>query len=275
MKTMGNKRINKDAHHLWSAHRNERGKINVVRSKKEPEEFGNSNNTDKDAAREISNAYWGLWGASLIDDNESFLNDIPSGIVDRFNIVAKEVLGKGETINRVYNWRELKTAFGVGTVDEIRKNISDGMRIRLISKYLNTPFVVTAELIDHLGDMNKRDLKNIVDLIKKGEDKRATKEFGKNAKTASKICKHYFKTGHTKLAVDEKAKKYFENYFGPFGKELTREIKKRVRADLINSWMRKNGVDEAARKYWSSYYSSTDYGEEMVKDIAKKLSPAR
>lgn len=273
MKTRDKKRLPKNAHHLWSAYRDDEGRVSVVRSKEEPEEWSDDN-IDKEAARETSKAYWGLWGASLVD-NEPFFNDIPSGIVDRFNVVAKKALDENKTQRRVYSWKELKTAFGKNVVNEIRESISDGMKIRLASKYLNTPFVITAELIDHLEDLDRKSLKDIVNLVRKGKDKEAIAKFGDSAKTASKIYKYYSKTGRTKLAVDEKAKRYFEDYFGPFGKELTREIKKRVRADLVSSWMRKNGVDESAREYWSSYYSATDYGEEMVKDIAKKLSPAR
>jgi len=267
-----NKNYTRNAHHLWSAHSDEGGKVKLVRSKMEPENFEDLEGTEKEAAREVSNAYWGLWGASLTD-NELLSSDIPAGIVDRLNIVAGEMSRK-QASARVYNWNELRTAFGSTTVDEIRKSISDGMKIRMISKHLDVPFIITAELIDHFGDTDKQELKDIVDLIRNGNSKRAVKEFGSKAQKVKKICDHYVRTGSTKLAVDEKAKSYWENFYGPYGKELTREIKRRVRADLLGSWMHKNGVDDSAKDYWSSYYSE-GYGEEMVKDLAKKLSPVK
>lgn len=261
--------MGRNSHHLWSAHKDDQGKISVVRSKIEPESFENQDGEEsgKKAAMELTNACWGLWGASLVDE-ELLYNSIPQGIVDRLNVTAK----KAEKPRRVYEWKELRTAFGEKVVDEIRKSISDGMRIRIISKYLNTPFIVTADLVDHLADTDKRELKDIIDMVRSGHSREATKKFGSKARIATRIYSYYSKIGSTKLAIDEKAKRYFEDYYGPFGKEMVREIKRRVRADLVNDWMRKNGVDEAARDYWKSYLSN--YGEEMVKALSKKLTPS-
>jgi len=262
-----NRKPNRQAHHLWSAHTDEQGKISVVRSKTEPEDF------DREAAADISNAYWGLWGASLVD-NELLSNNIPSGIVARLGKVAKNTLKRDPLVPRVLKWSVLRKTFGSDVVDEIRKNISDGMKIRIASKYLNIPFVVTAELMDYFGDVNKQEFKSIINLVKAGQNREATRKFGSKARTTKRVYDHYSKSGYSKLAVDDQAKAYWEQYFGPFGVELTREIKKRVKADLISSWMRKNGVDEAAVEYWSSYYSD-GYGADMTKDLAKKLSPVK
>jgi hypothetical protein len=274
MNTRGNEKISQSertAHHLWSANATEEGKISVMRSKAEPEEF-DLDPVEKEAAEDISKAYWGIWGASLAD-NELLSTDIPKGIVDRLNIVAVQDMSAGKTA-AVHSWDKLRRAFGGEKINDIRKNVSDGIRIRVISKYLNVPFVVTAELVDHLGDIKNSEFKSIMDLVKSGRGKKAAEEFGAKAKTANKIYNYYRKTGATKLAVDDKARMYFESYYGPFGKELTREVKKRVRADLLSHWMKKNGVDEKAVEYWSAYYSD-GYGEQMVKDLAKKLSPVK
>ncbi len=263
------KRIDRQAHHLWSAHENEGGRVNVVRSKVEPEDFEGA---EKEAAREVSNAYWGLWGASLTD-NELLSNDIPAGIVARLNVVAGEMRSK-QARSKVHSWAKLRKVFGSTTVDEVRTSISEGMKIRMVSKYLDVPFIIAAELTDHFGEGNTQELKDIVDRVKLGKSGSAVREFGKKAKLINRIYNHYTKTSTTKLAVDDKAKAYWEQYYGPFGLELTREIKKRVRADLLSSWMHKNGVDESAKEYWSSYYSD-GYGEEMVQDMAKRLSPVK
>lgn len=265
----GKKNLSRNAHHLWSAYKDENGGIKVVRSKMEPEEFDNDS-IDKEASREVSNAYWGLWGASLVD-TDLFSNNISSGIVDRMNVVASKMSRK-EASKRLYSWSELRKAFGTDIVNEVRKNVSDGMRIRVVSKYLDVPFIMTADLIDHFGDSNKQELKDIVDLVKSGHVKKAVQEFGEKAEVVDNICKYYSKTGSTKLAVDDNAKRYFEDYYGPFGKELVREIKKRVRADLIDSWMKKAGVNDQAREYWSAYYSNS-YDSETVRDMIRKLSP--
>ncbi len=259
----------KHAHHLWSANECEDGKINIVRSKTEPEDFEEKlMNRD---AKEVFNACWGLWGASLTDD-ELLSNSIPSGVVSRLNKAANNLIYENKKLKRILSWDELRTAFGSDKVNEIRKNISNGMGIRVVSKHLNVPFMVTAELLDHLGDVDGGELKDIVNIIKSGNNnKKASEKFGNKIKIAERIYNHYSKTGMHKLSVDEKAKQYFEDYFGPFGKELTREIKKRVRADLIKAWMNKNGVDEKAVEYWSNYFA--DYGREWVSILPKKISP--
>ncbi len=255
----------KDAHHLWSAEKDEAGRLRVVRSKEEPEMF--LNDKERETAKEVCAAVWGLWGASLVDG--AFGTEIPSGVVARLAKVASQESQKGNAYPRVYTWNELRRAFGTEVVEEIRGHVSDGMRVRMASRYLDVPFLVAADIIDRFG--STENLKEIVTAVKTG--KVATiRKLGKAAGVIQGIYQRYTENGNHKLAIDEAAKKYYENYYGPFGKELTREIKRRVRADLAEAWLRKNGVDQKAVDYWSGYFSN-GYGDEMVKELAKKLAP--
>jgi hypothetical protein len=216
---------------------------------------------DNKIAKDVCAASWGLWGASLVDD--AYTDKIPGGIVAQLNRVASDE--RRDTYPRAYSWDELRRAFG-GRVNEIRKSISDGMRIRMASKYLDIPFIMAAELVDRFDDI--KPLKEVVAAVKRGQP---IVKMVKQAGVVQGIYEKYAKGNH-KLAIDEQAKKYYEDYLGPFGKELTREVKKRVRADLAEAWLRKNGVDQKAVDYWSSYFSG-GYGADLVKDLAKKLSP--
>ena len=244
----------RNAHHLWTAQRDESGKVKVIRSKREPDEF--------DKKREAAAACWGLWGASLVDD-EMFSSEIPKGIVARLNEVTSEPK------DRIYSWAELKKAFGEDTINEVRKDISGGIKIRQASKYLDIPFIMAAELIDRFGSASR--VEGLVKIARSGGD---LGRYGSKGRLVQDIYRKYSRKGLYKLAVDEKAKRYFEDYYGTFGKELVREIKKRVRADLASTWLRKNGVDEKAVSYWTNYFL-WGYGEDLVKDLAKKLSPAK
>ena len=225
------------------------------------------NDKERDTAKEVCAAVWGLWGASLVDG--AFGTEIPSGVVARLAKVAARESQAGNTYSKVYTWSELRRAFGTEVVDDIRGHVSDGMRVRMASRYLDVPFLVAADIIDRFG--STENLKEIVAAVKTGKQETICK-LGKTAGVIQGIYQRYTETGNHRLAIDDAAKKYYETYYGPFGKELTREIKRRVRADLAEAWLRKNGVDQKAIDYWSAYFSN-GYGEEMVKELAKKLAP--
>jgi len=212
-------------------------------------------------SREVAAACWGLFGASLVDE-ELFTQKIPRPIVERFNAVAKQ----GYVTAKLRSWEELETAFGKERVAEVRKFIADGMKTRVISKTLDIPFVVAADVLDNF-DNNTEQLKKIVAEVKKGRAR------SREAQKLEKIYNFYKKTGQHKLAVDEKAKSYYDAYYGAYGEQLTKEVKKRVRADLVGKWLRKNGVDAASVKYWQAYWG--DYGSLLTSDVAKKLSPSK
>jgi hypothetical protein len=129
---------------------------------------------------------------------------------------------------------------------------------------------MTAELLDQFPNTDRSTLKEVVSMIKDGDRRTATAEFGKIAHKASKIIDYYRSSNH-KLAIDDKAKSYFESYFGMYGKDLVSEIKKRVRADLAKAWLKKGGVEASAADLWSKYYGA--FASDWVKVVPGLISP--
>lgn len=268
--------MHRDGHHMWEL--KDEGKLKVQRTRAErDEEFDEmlAQRTARKVAaikqdvQNMNTRLWGLFGAQQVD-NELFASQIPKGIVARFNNVYKTM---GEDAPKVYTWDQLRTAFGHKVIASIRRDIATGMRIRVASKYLNIPFLAASDVIYELGDVDQRSVKAALDLIRSGNKKEAVSKYKRVAQKVSVIYDRALREGKKKISVDEKASTYWEDYFGPYGKELVREIKKRVAADLASSWLRKNGVDEEAADYWSSYFTDGNYGKMMTSVLPKKLSP--
>jgi len=265
---MGNTR-EKAAHHMWEAEK-EDGKLRIKRTKYADEEESLEERkarraASRHAAREESAmGCLGIWAASLVDD-PLFSREIAQPIAKRFNAV------RSDDAPKVHTWDELRGAVGEEKLAKVRNAISDGMRTRIVSKSLNVPFLVAAEIIDRMDGLDMDLVKRAVKAYKAG-DKTASRKYGSVARD---IQAAFARFGGMKLAVDDKARKYFEDYFGPYGQELVADIQRRVRADLALRWLKKNGVDEAAAEYWSTYFSENDYGAALVSEIPKKLSPAK
>jgi len=250
------------SHHLWSAER-DGDQIQVHRSKLEPE--------FEEEAIEVCASLWGLWGATLVD-NSQFSKAIPTPTVTQFNSTVAKIK-QGAESPRVYSWAELRKAFGTEEVSSIRAFVRDGMRTRLASRDLNIPFVMAADVINAFEDMDRSSIKAALKMIKAGEQGKVVTKYGSAGKDLIQIYDEYATTGSYKIAIDESARNYFESYYGPYGKDLVAEIKKRVVADITKTWMVKNGVDEAAADYWSNYFAD-GYGAELIKDVEKRPTPA-
>jgi hypothetical protein len=158
---------------------------------------------------------------------------------------------------------------------ELKQAISQGMKIRQASKYFNLPFIVTADIIEDADVIGRKAMKEIVDLVCVGKKDLAVRNYGKVAKKVATLYTIAKKTGNHKLAVDSTAEKYWEDYYGEYGKQLVKEVKKRVRADVAQEWLMRCGVDEAATKYWQNYFTDSDYGKALTETIPKKLSPSK
>lgn len=251
----------KDAHHLWEP-RIEGDKISVRRTKAEE--------LDEDEAREVTAALWGLWGASLVDD-PTLSSDIPKSIVARFNAVARD--SKRPEQPKLHTWDDLRRAYTNEVVTEVRQSIALGIKIRQASKELDVPFLMASEIVAEFPSVDKRVVKALVNELKTGKATKVSK-CGSVGKRLSTLYNDFAKHPR-KIAVDDKAKRYFEEYFGPYGKDMVADIKKRVKADLAEKWLRKNGVDDVAAKYWENYFSDSGYGKALVSVIPKALSPAK
>ena len=149
------------------------------------------------------------------------------------------------------------------------------MKVRQASKFLNLPFVLTADLIEDIEVIGKVAVRDIVSRIKAGKVKEALDEYGAPATKVVNLFKEAHKLQNHKIAVDEAAKKYWEDYYGEYGAQLVKEVKKRVRADLAYEWLRKCGIDEVASKYWQNYFSDSDYGKALTEVLPKKLTPSK
>ena len=126
-------------------------------------------------------------------------------------------------------------------------------------------------LVDGLLQAETSQVKTVIGMIRNGQRREAVTRYGDVAVELSRIYTKYKSANSRRLAIDRSAKEYWESYLGPFGKEMVREIKKRVRADLAKAWLRKHGVDSAAAEYWSQYYG--EYGEKWVSVVPKMISP--
>ena len=262
----------KKAHHVWSAEADERGVPVVRREKLEKEAFdgitasrrsASSGPLARKVAAEKCAAYLGLFGADLVD-NPTLVSAIPAGVVRRFNAATRN-----EASPRIYTWNELRKAFNAEHVDHARKAIADGIKVRLASKYLDLPFVITADVLDQISDLPREAIKCAVDHIKTGANVLVDKVA---LSRVANVLSTYTGSGSYKMAADNTAQSYWENYYGPYGKELVKEVKKRVRADLAHKWLHKNGVDSAAAEYWKGYFGA--YGDEWVTIVPKRLSPS-
>jgi len=257
----------KESHHMWEAER-EDGKLRVKRTKHADEEEVFTKKQARRTARQVlaqeesAMACLGVWSATLVDD-ELLTREIARPIVARFNAV------RPDDAPRVHTWAEIGRVIGAQKLAKTRQAISDGMRTRLVSKSLNVPFLVAAELIDKMDGMDMRVMREAVAGFKSG-DKTAGRKYGGIARD---IQSAFARFGGLRLAVDDKAKRYFEDYYGPYGVELVADVQRRVRADLAYKWLTKHGVDQAAAEYWSNYFSENGYGAELVGDIARRLSP--
>lgn len=250
---------------MWNAERDANGKLIVRRSVAERDDWSDE---EIEYAQNVNASAWGLFGASLVDD-PMFGNDFSTDLREHLNRSAKLLIKQGHRLDRVPSWRELKRAFGEELINDIRDHVSTGIKARQASKYFNIPLVMAYDVIDGYKEFDKKALKEVINSIKSEGFEKACNRFGKVAGEIGDIFGEYSETGSHKIAVDEAAKDYWVSYLGPFGAELIRDIKKRVRADMASAFLKKQGVDEAARKYYEDYYGN--YGVLLTKgDVTKR-----
>jgi hypothetical protein len=250
------KKQNKKSHKLWSASMDD-GKLVVKRSETE-QDFD-----DFEYTKAVVATHLGLWGSSLTDYNS--FNKLSDSMVGRFERVASS-LKEAQEAPKVYSWVDLNKAFTETKVAEVRDHIVFGMKTRQLSKYLDIPFVGAADFHDDVQKVGKKTLKKIVRAYKAG------KRISQYGKLANKV-KRVLGSRLPKVSVDQAAEDYYKAYYGPYGDQLVKEVKKRVKADLAKIWLVKQGVDESAADYWQNYFIDGAYGQQMTKDIPKRLSP--
>jgi len=254
----------KQAHPIWSAEATN-GQVIVKRSEQERDEFN-----PQEFCKAVIASGWGIYGASIYDEIES-LDVIPSGIKTRFEVTASAMKKSAAIHPIVKSWQELGEEYGSVKVAEVRQHVGQGMKVRSASKDLGIPFVLAADIMDDLELMGKRAMAHMINMIKEGNSAEALEEYGKPAQWFMECVA----AGIPKMAIDQAAKDYWKEYYGEFGEQLVKDVKKRIKADVAYNWMVKNGVDEAAAKYWQDYFSEEDYGKMLTETLPKKLSPAK
>jgi hypothetical protein len=262
----------KKGHALWTAESDTEGNVVLHRSVAERDDLDLA---ESEFIKSGAAAAWGLWGASVADRSGFDSLEMPISVCKRFNLVAKELQKEEQAPPRVRSWAELSKVLGQDKVLELRHAIANGMEVRLASKFVNLPFVVTADLLDDIKVIGKKAMKEIVDFVKTGKVAEAVTRFGKVASKVADFYSEALETGNYKIAVDEAAKAYWEAYYGDFGAQLVKEIKKRVRADIAYEWLVKHGVDQAAAEYWQNYFAEMGYGKALTEVLPKKLSPSK
>lgn len=263
----GDVEMEKQSHHLWTAEADADGNVFVNRSTAEREDLD-----DLEYARAVSASAWGLFGAHLVDELDNPKLDLPKSIVARFESVAKVLKEDGDTPPSVKSWETLGSDYSVASINEVRQFVAHGMQTRQLSKEYSIPFVAAADLLDDIEIIGKTAVTDIVTRIKSG-DQEVFEDYGTPAKKIAGLFDEVDQ-GLYKLAVDQSAKDYWISYYGEFGEQLVKDVKKRIRADIAHDWLVKNGVDQAAAEYWQNYFSEGGYGKALTETVPKKLSPS-
>lgn len=241
-------------------------------------------NPEKAAA--FVSQHFGSFGAMLADmvDDQS----IPRATVAQINKLAQEAKsceqceGKGceqcmgRQATRTASWASLQKFTTQDVLKGICSSVKAGLDARRVSKVANIPFAVAYELREDIAPIPPNEARAIFAMAK--NVRTATLDdtaFGElagrvGAEFATHVASHLIAYRQKELrfqrtAVDQTAEDYWKAYFGEYGDQWVREIKRRVKADVVRASLVKQGVDETAADYWSNYYG--DYGDKLVEEV--------
>lgn len=252
-------------------------------------------NPDKTAA--LIDQHFSSYGAALAD---MFDQQLPQVTAASMRKLAEESKGcackgvgcedcMGRKATRVATWQSLQQV--INRPEDLKRAITAvaaGMRARRVSREANIPLAIAYELRDDLAAIPAREARELFALAKNVriasiEDK----SFSVLAERVGEEFAQYL-TDHVlayrkqalkfqRCAVDQTARDYWKAYYGEYGEQWIREIKRRIKADLVKAALLKQAVDDAAAEYWSNYYG--DYGDRLVEEVdrasAKKEVTAR
>ena len=237
--------------------------------KQDKDNMGLHINPEKAAA--FIGDFFSTYGAVLAD---SFQKILPKHTVEAMNALGD--LRTARQATRTASWGSLEKFAGVGVADSVRKLVASGIEARRISKKHNVPFAVAAALRTEIASLPKDKVGLVLKAARKIE-KVDDEHFSVIAKAteprvAAAIARPIleYKIGKLqKTAVDDTAKDYWRAYFGDYGDQWVREIKRRVKADLMRAILVKQGVDDTAAEYWSDYFG--DYGDALVDEVDRSV----
>jgi len=225
---------------------------------------------------------WSTFGAELADS--IVRNPLPARTIEGLKLLASMNLST-EKVSKTASWDSLKEYATEPKTSEARNLIVAGLAMRQASHELNIPFTMAWECRDVIGKLPKKAAKNLFDGLKEAEALSPKdpvvalliRETGfENVKKACDVLQAYKEDLYAKVikrAVDSSAKTYWEEYYGDYGTQWVRDIKRRVRADLIKATLRKQGLDDAATKYWEEYYG--DYGKALVDKVDRAVTKTK
>jgi hypothetical protein len=225
------------------------------------------------------------FGATLVD---AFEQTVPRTLVAKVNKLAQEAkacetcTGKGcekcmgRQATRIASWESLQQFAAKPVLRAIVDAVQAGARARQASKVANIPFALAYELRDAIAAVPAHEARAILATAK--NVRTATLDDAAYGELVGRLgadralhlascvldCRNK-KLAFQRVAVDQTAEDYWTAYFGDYGEQWVREIKRRVKADFVRVALLKQGVDQTAAEYWSNYFG--DYGDKLVDEV--------
>jgi hypothetical protein len=214
-------------------------------------------------------ATWATYGAVLADE---LAKPLASSALERIRATAsrRQAAAAAGERSRVSSWSALAGYAGEKTARVARTLTLTGVAVRRASQTLRLPFALAWQLWPELAATPLATNQKIRAAF--GGDRAAQVEVDREVQpTVLKAWREAFAHHQTgtlplqqKVAVDQAAEDYWRAYFGTYGDTWVREVKRRVRADLVSATLQRQGVDQSAADYWSDYFG--EYGDDLVGD---------
>lgn len=247
------------------------------------ESMGLHINPEKSAA--FISEHFGSYGAVLATEMEK---PIPRATIAGMNALAQvakacdkchgdgceECMGRKAT--RASSWSSLNQFATREVIAGVCDSILSGVHARKVSKIAGIPFALAYALRDDIVAMPPAEARAVFATAKKIKTASVSDaSFSAlvqhvGADFASHLASNVLAFQRKALrfqrtAVDQTAEDYWQAYFGEYGGQWVREIKRRVKADLVKVALIKQGADATAAEYWSDYYG--EYGDKLVDEV--------
>jgi hypothetical protein len=230
--------------------------------------------------------HWATYGAVLADQillAPNLSEKTKTAMLSTFSAtrgVAEVAKSLGHS--KAASWDSLKEYAGEKATETVRNFVYAGLQSRMMSRDLNLPLAMTMELRGDIGKMPRKHAST----LRLGLTEMKTASI--QDKTALELMKLYgadtvkkwsevlakYKKGELRLqkktAIDTTAKNYWTAYFGEYGDEWVRDVKRRLRADLVAAKLKMQALDDTATDYWSNYYG--EYGDELTKEVNRAVT---
>jgi hypothetical protein len=181
------------------------------------------------------------WGAHLAD---SVVDAAP--LSNRMKQAMLETTPAKLPMPRVASREALAKYAGVDKEAAVRRIVEEGIKVRKLAKKNNLPFLLQWHLRKQPNTPTAKF--------------KAIKAFRAGKLPEQRILK---------VAVDSVAEKYWEQYFGEYGKVWVQDVKRRIKADYVAEKLKRQGVDNKAVDYYANYFG--EYGDKLVDAVDRSL----